>query len=129
MIVDREIRGTNLDKEDHSSLMCTLNQLTWFRETFNAASSFYAVMNGTDADQLIKWVDKHKSSSIKQIRTFAKGISLDIEAVARAITTNVRNGITEGFVNKLKEVKRTMYGKAKLELLKRKMMLEYTYFN
>lgn len=129
MIVDREIRGTNLDKEDYSSLMCTLNQLTWFRETFNAASSFYAVMNGTDADQLIKWVDKHKSSSIKQIRTFAKGISLDIEAVARAITTNVRNGITEGFVNKLKEVKRTMYGKAKLELLKRKMMLEYTYFN
>lgn len=129
MIVDSEIRGAKRSNEDYTSLMNMLNQLLWFRETFNAASSFYAVMKGTDADQLIKWVDRYRNSSIRQIKTFAVGISLDLMAVKKAITTNVSNGITEGFVNKLKEVKRTMYGRAKLELLKRKMMLEYSWFN
>jgi len=96
---------------------------------FVAAKTFYAVMKGKDSDCLADWVEQNKKSSVKQIKTLAIGIGLDIKAVSKAITTNVRNGITEGFVNKLKEVKRTMYGRAKLELLKRKMMLGYYFFN
>lgn len=86
-------------------------------------------MKGKDAECLGIWVNKYINSTVKQIRTLALGISIDVKAVLQAITTNIRNGITEGFVNKLKEVKRTMYGRAKLELLKRKMMLRYYYFN
>ena len=86
-------------------------------------------MKGKDAECLGIWVNKYINSTVKQIRTLALGISIDVKAVSQAITTNIRNGITEGFVNKLKEVKRTMYGRAKLELLKRKMMLGYYYFN
>ena len=45
------------------------------------------------------------------------------------IKENVTNGITEGFVNKLKAVKRTMYGRASIRLLRRKMVLEHIFFN
>ena len=45
------------------------------------------------------------------------------------IRLNITNGITEGFVNKLKAVKRTMYGRAGINLLKRKLVLEHVLFN
>lgn len=42
---------------------------------------------------------------------------------------HVTNGITEGFVNKLKVVKRIMYGKASIGLLKNKLTMEHVLFN
>lgn len=42
---------------------------------------------------------------------------------SNSIKYNVSNGIVEGYVNKFKEVKRTMYGRAHIKLLKRKMVM------
>ena len=53
----------------------------------------------------------------------------DYKAVRNTIRLNVTNGITEGYVNKLKAVKRLMYGKAGIELLKNKLVLEHVLFN
>lgn len=129
MIVDRKIRGTLPNTMEDSEIICKLFGLPWFKEMFVAAKTFYAILKKGNPDYLKEWIEKYKNSSVKQIQTLALGISIDINAVIKAIITNIRNGITEGFVNKLKEVKRTMYGRAKLELLKRKMMLGYYYFN
>lgn len=129
MIVDREIRNKRCDNEQDADMISKLSALPWFHEMLVAAKTYYDIMKGKDAERLGIWVNKYKNSTVKQIRTLALGISIDIKAVSKAITTNIRNGITEGFVNKLKEVKRTMYGRAKLELLKRKMMLGYYFFN
>ena len=63
------------------------------------------------------------------LKTFINGIRMDYNAVKNTIKYNVTNGITEGFVNKLKVVKRVMYGRAGLELLKRKMIMEKILFN
>lgn len=54
---------------------------------------------------------------------------MDFKAVKNTIKYNVTNGITEGFVNKLKVVKRVMYGRAGLDLLKKKMIMENIFFN
>ena len=61
--------------------------------------------------------------------TFIRGVKLDYKAVKNTIIYNVTNGITEGFVNKLKIVKRIMYGKASIELLKNKLTMEHVLFN
>lgn len=63
------------------------------------------------------------------LKTFITGIRMDYNAVKNTIKYNVTNGITEGFVNKLKVVKRVMYGRAGLELLKRKVIMEKILFN
>ena len=129
MIVDREIRSKGHNNEQESAVISKMFTLSWFHEMFVAAKTYYAIMKGKDSKCLEMWVKKYKESTVKQIRTLALGISIDFKAVSKAVTTNIRNGITEGFVNKLKEIKRTMYGRAKLELLKRKMMLGYYIFN
>ena len=129
MIVDGEIRNKRHDNEQNADIIYKLSALPWFHEMLVAMKTYYDIMKGKNEERLCTWVNKYRNSTVKQIRTLALGISIDIKAVSNAITTNIRNGITEGFVNKLKEVKRTMYGRAKLELLKRKMILGYYFLN
>lgn len=54
---------------------------------------------------------------------------MDLNAVSNSIEYDVSNGIVEGYVNKLKEIKRTMYGRAHVQLLKRKMVIAPILFN
>lgn len=82
----------------------------WFRDIYNAASSFYATIMGNDIDELDSWLDSYGKSPIKELRSFAYGIRMDLKAVRNAITFDASNGIVEGFVNKLKAVKRVMFG-------------------
>lgn len=72
---------------------------------------------------------EHWKTKISSLKTFIIGLKKDYQAVRNTIRLNITNGITEGFVNKLKAVKRTMYGRAGINLLKRKLVLEHVLFN
>lgn len=48
---------------------------------------------------------------------------MDLQAVLNAITMDYNSGMVEGCVNRLKNIKRQMYGRASFELLKRKVIL------
>ena len=71
----------------------------------------------------------YEHTPIEQLRRFVHGIKMDIKVVRNCITSQVSNGIVEGFVNKIKEVKRFMFGRASLNLLKRKLIMEPILFN
>lgn len=96
---------------------------SWFENIYNAAKEFYEIIMGDDSGKLTGWINEYKNTTIKKLETFIKGIILDEKAVKNAIDYTQSNGIVEGLVNKLKTIKRTMYGRAGLELLKRKMVL------
>lgn len=66
------------------------------------------------------------NSPFKSLKRFAKGLITDIEAIKAAIIRDDNNGITEGNVNRLKNIKRQMYGRAGFELLRRKVVLSNT---
>ncbi|WP_018463238.1 transposase, partial [Segatella paludivivens] len=87
------------------------------------------IITGTDSCRLIRWMKKYWKTKIRTLKTFLTGVKLDYRAILNTIRENVTNGITEGFVNKLKAVKRTMYGRAGIKLLRRKMVLEHIFFN
>ena len=59
----------------------------------------------------------------QKIKSLAKGLMRDINAVENAVASNLSNRIVEGTNSKLKMVKRTMYGRCSRELLSAKMML------
>lgn len=61
-------------------------------------------------------------NSFPEMRTFANGLMRDREAVEAALVYQWGNGQTEGQVNKLKTLKRQMYGRAKFDLLKTRML-------
>ena len=56
------------------------------------------------------------------MQRFAKTIRQDLEAVRNAVSAPWSNGQTEGQINKLKTLKRAMYGRAGIELLRARMM-------
>ncbi len=127
-MVDKAIRQKDMTEEDTSTLGI-LNTLGWFREMYNATEKFYAIITGSDTTELIRWMKKYWKTSIATLKTFILGIMKDYKAVRNTIKLNVTNGITEGYVNKLKAVKRLMYGRAGIELLKNKLVLEHVLFN
>jgi len=72
-----------------------------------------------------RWVDFVKRSKYKLagLKTFARGSLRDIEAVENGINMLWSNGAVEGHVNRIKSIKRQMYGRASFELLRKKVIL------
>jgi len=69
------------------------------------------------------FIDRFSNSEVSQIKSFAKGLSRDSDAIENAVAYPFSNGFVEGTNNKLKMVKRTMYGRCGILLLSAKMML------
>lgn len=127
-IVDKSIRKKKMqDKE--ISLVEKLMSFGWFRDIYIAAINFYDTIMGDNVDNLTLWLKNYAQSPLHELRSFAYGIQMDLKAVQNAIAMDTSNGIVEGYVNKLKAVKRIMYGRASLELLKRKMVFSDLCFN
>jgi transposase len=61
-------------------------------------------------------------SSIPELGSFAAGIEQDYDAVQAALRLPWSQGITEGKVNKLKTLKRVMYGRAGFALLRQRLL-------
>ena len=57
---------------------------------------------------------------------FAKGLLRDIKAVKNGINMSWSNGAVEGHVNRIKSIKRQMYGRASFDLLRKKVILSQT---
>ena len=71
---------------------------------------------------LYLFIEKYLVSSLKELVAFANGLQKDIEAVENAIASDKSNGLVEGINNRLKMIKRTMYGRCGKQLLAAKMM-------
>jgi transposase len=56
------------------------------------------------------------------MQRFARTVRRDFDAATNAVTEGWSNGQTEGQINRLKTLKRAMYGRAGLELLRARML-------
>ena len=72
--------------------------------------------------QLEEWTGRAKASGIAELKAFAVKLLQDMEAVVAAITLPYSQGQTEGRINKLKLVKRSMYGRGKFDLLRQRVL-------
>ena len=63
-----------------------------------------------------------KESEIAEIEAFAAKLFQDMEAMVAAMVTPYSQGQTKGRVNKLKLVKRSMYGRGKFDLLRQRVL-------
>ena len=127
-VVFSYMSGKKLDDEN-GKLMKLLQRADWFNQMYEATNSFCKIIKGSESVELIRWMRKYWKTNIAHLKTFIKGVKLDYNAVKNTIIYDITNGITEGFVNKLKVVKRIMYGKASIGLLKNKLTMEHVLFN
>jgi transposase len=69
-----------------------------------------------------EWLAQVQSSQITSLVNFAQGLMQDYDAVKSAMILPWSNGPVEGQINRLKMLKRQMYGRASLELLTRRFL-------
>jgi transposase len=83
---------------------------------------FQRMTKERDEKPFAKWLTETLQSGIKGMAGFADGLKKDLNAVTEALGSKWSNGQTEGQINRLKYLKRQMYGRAKLELLKARVL-------
>ena len=86
------------------------------------AREFIQMVSLRQADKLDTWIKSATTSGVKELVSFAKGITQDYDAVKAALDSDVSNGQVEGQVNRLKTQKRQMYGQAGVDLLKARLV-------
>ena len=87
------------------------------------ADEFLELLRKRQTDAFDDWLMKAVSCTIKPLQTFAKGLFDDYAAVKASMMVEVSNGPVEGLNNKLKMLKRQMYGRASLELLEKRFVM------
>ncbi len=74
------------------------------------------------ADLFDDWLLSVEASGIEDLQQWADGLLADEAAVRNALSSEWSNGQVEGQVNRLKTIKRQMYGRAKFDLLRARVL-------
>lgn len=86
------------------------------------AQAFGDMVRQRQSGVLGGWLEDAEKSGIRELGEFARGLRQDRSAVEAALSVEYSNGQTEGQVNRLKLIKRQMYGRAGLDLLRRRVL-------
>ncbi len=83
---------------------------------------FLTLVHTGDASALERWFTAVEQSGLPELASFAAGLRRDRAAVEAALTSPWSNGQTEGQVNRLKTIKRQLYGRAGFALLRQRVL-------
>src|SRR5439155_23370752 len=86
------------------------------------AAAFAGLIRKQSTEILSEWLARGEASSDPDLRRFAEGIRRDEASVHAAVTERWSNGPVEGHVNRLKTIKRQMYGRAGFVLLRARVL-------
>jgi len=89
---------------------------------YGRAQAFMQMIREQTGQQLDTWLSSVEASHLPELKSFAKGIQQDKAAVLAGLTLPWSQGPLEGHVNRLKLIKRSMYGRAKLPLLRARVL-------
>jgi transposase len=84
----------------------------------NLVNEFKQMLKSKNVEKLEEWIEKANNLKIRKIDKFVNGLKRDMQAVRNAIIYEYNNGLAEDSENKLKVIKRIMYGRNKFEMLR-----------
>lgn len=84
--------------------------------------AFQAMVRERQCEKLRGWLDEVITTGVEALITFARGVEQDFVAVFNALSLPWSSGQTEGQINRLKFVKRQMFGRANFDLLRRRVL-------
>ena len=86
------------------------------------AREFCTLVRQRRPEGLADWLTRSEQSAIPEIRNLAISLRQDEAAVRAAVELSWSNGPVEGHVNRLKVIKRQMYGRANFDLLRQRVL-------
>jgi transposase len=93
-----------------------------FAHAYTLTQGFAALLRERGGDRLDAWIAAASVSDVSELRRFATGLLPDKAAIQAGLTEEWSNGQTEGQVNRLKTLKRQMYGRAGFDLLRQRFL-------
>lgn len=93
------------------------------RQVNQLVADFAGMVRERGGKHLDMWITAAKSSDIKQLAGFADGLLKDYDAVRNGLMLEWSSGAVEGNVNRVKMLKRQMFGRANFDLLRRRVLL------
>jgi transposase len=90
--------------------------------TVDVAADFLVMVRRREGERLPVWLEAAEASGIGELERFARTLREDLAAVQAGLTLRHSNGQTEGQVNRLKLIKRQGYGRAKFDLLRKRVL-------
>jgi transposase len=111
-----------LDREDraHLAQLCRLSAQGV--AAYALAKGFGRLVRERDHLALAPWLERAEKSELPELRAFAAGIRRDHAAVEQMLLTPWSSGQAEGRVDRLKLLKRQMYGRANFDLLRKRVL-------
>lgn len=89
---------------------------------YGLARSFVKLMKERDFEAFDRWLQRGERCGIPDLESFTQGLQKDYEAVKTSFILPYSNGPVEGQVNRLKFVKRSMFGRGSFELLRSRFL-------
>ncbi|NTW73174.1 MAG: ISL3 family transposase [Eubacteriaceae bacterium] len=111
----------NLDKVEQSMLN-HIRQDADVEKAYDLAQHFQKMVRERVSTELDDWIYQCLNSSIIDLVNFSTGLQRDHDCVFMALREKWSNGQTEGQVNRLKLIKRKMYGRANFDLLRQRVL-------
>ncbi len=111
----------HLEKQEQQTLSL-LRQEKNVEIVYGLSQQFIAMVKERQAQLLDTWLRDCQMSGITDLVTFAQGLEKEASALHAALTLPYSNGPVEGKINKLKYIKRSMYGRSGFPLLRQKVL-------
>jgi transposase len=86
------------------------------------ARSFVEMVHERKSESLDAWLEQARASPLQELHRFALGLDKEYAAVRAAVSEPWSTGQVEGQMTKLKSLKRQMYGRAKIDLLRLRVL-------
>jgi transposase len=109
-----------LDEAERDLVATLITAAPAITEAVTLVQAFAAMIRQHEVDALDPWIGAARQSAL---RTFAESIQRDRAAIKAALTMPWSTGPVEGQINKLKLVKRQMYGRANFDLLRQRVIV------
>jgi transposase len=119
LVLRREAKRTEAEAQQLAQLRA---QSTEVAEAIDLAQDFVALVRQRQPTQLDPWLTRATSSTLEALRRFATGLYEDYAAIKAGVTVPWSTSPVEGHINRLKMLKRQMFGRARLDLLSRRFV-------
>jgi transposase len=119
LVIRCEAKLNEAEKQQLAELQGLEGELT---EAIRLTQDFADLVRQGKPDQLDTWLERAAASCLQAFKSFANGLRADYDAVKAGITLPWSTGPVEGQINRLKMLKRQMFGRANIDLLKQRVL-------
>jgi transposase len=113
----------NLHPDHHAQLQSILQRSPALAAVAGHVRAFAKMLKHRTGQQLPQWIADVLADDLPELHAFVAGLQRDLDAVTAGLTLPWSSGPVEGQVNRIKMIKRQMFGRAGFDLLRKRILL------